>query len=233
MCGYLGNQLDSPLLEPLVETLGIQGQAHSLRDNPGTGPAASIDLVIQGPEGRTVAPAIWWLLLDRQQDGSLKPSRYTSFNTRSDKLNVPRSAGFQPYRSSRCVIPATYIIEGEGAKGNRKYHKIAPESRAFALGGLYRRWVDHSTGEELLSCSVVTLPPHPKWAGIHSKSTPLFLPVDDGELVDMWLDPSFTEVGLFESLLTPELREGLVCTPVVRPGDQREVGQSVRLTSGH
>lgn len=147
MCGYLGNVTDDPLYKTLMDLLipsqnSNHGQQELELNIPGTGPAAKVNIIRGTAEGRTLDQAIWWLLLDKQQDGSFKPSKYTSFNTRSDKLNVPRSAGYKPFRESRCIIPATYIVEGEGAKNNRSYHKIEPQKCAFALGGLYRTWLN-------------------------------------------------------------------------------------------
>ena len=227
MCGYLGNIIDDPLAQTLLRSLGMESQLPALRNNPGTGPAASVDIITAGESGPLVQPAIWWLLLESTDGGHYLPSRYTSFNTRSDKLNVKRSAGYQPYRQSRCIVPATYIIEGEGPKGQRRYHRIEPTSHAFALGGLYRRWLNHDTGEQLLSCSVITLPPHPDWKTIHSKSTPLMLPVEDSDLIGCWLDPGFTEVELFEPLLTPAFHDTLTCTPIERPGHQVVTGEPI------
>ncbi len=205
-----------------------QGHAlPDLRNNPGTGPAASIDIILQDEQDRRIQPAIWWLLLEKAESG-YKPSRYTSFNTRSDKLDQNRSAGYRPYRSSRCIVPATYITEGEGTKGARRYHRIEPTESAFALGGLYRTWLDKTTGGLTYSCSIITLPPHPdvRWQDMHSKSMPLMLPTDKPDTLHQWLDPAFDQVEAFQPLLQPRFPGNLRCVPVERPGNQREVGDS-------
>lgn len=130
MCGFFEFDHNQPIAQKLIVDLGIDDL---FRPNNGAGPASVVDIVLANGDGRFIASAFWWLLLDRQ---TLKPSRYTSFNTRSDKLNVPRSAGYHSYRHQRCIVPATGIVEGDGPKGQRKYHLIEPESTAFALGGL-------------------------------------------------------------------------------------------------
>lgn len=234
MCGYLGNVIQDPLYKTLMDLLQAKDQLNLEFDNPGSGPAASINIIHGAGQGaasgeRQLDKAIWWLLLDKQPDGGLKPSKYTSFNTRCDKLNVPRSAGYKAFRQSRCIIPATYIIEGEGAKNARKYHKIEPRHCGFALAGLYRTWLDESSGEELKSCSVITVPPTPEWQGIHSKSTPLFLPAHNAELIDQWLDPAVNDVAVFDYLFEPLIglrgEEALVATPIDRPGSQQVIGE--------
>ncbi|MBW2939552.1 SOS response-associated peptidase family protein [Zhongshania aquimaris] len=226
MCGYLGNAIDSPLAKTLMLILGID--LGLLRDNTGTGPAANIDIILSKYGQRTVTRAIWWLLLEQTPDGP-KPSKYTSFNTRSDKLNTLGSAGFHAYRESRCIIPATYIIEGNGAKGSRHYHRIEPTSTAFALGGLYREWINQKTGEQIRSCSVITLAPHPKWQTIHNKSTPLFLPPEQS-ILERWLSEDIIDVTEFNSLLVPSIPERLHCTPIERPRKQTPTGSCFEIT---
>ena len=245
MCGYLGNVIQDPLYKTLIDLLQAKDQLNLEFDNPGSGPAASINIIHAAEQGsvsgeRQLDKAIWWLLLEKQTDGGLKPSKYTSFNTRSDKLNVPRSAGFNAYRESRCIIPATYIIEGEGtkdkgAKNHRRYHRIEPKHCGFALAGLYRNWLDESTGEELKSCSVITVPPSPEWQGVHSKSTPLFLSAHNAELIAQWLDPAVQDIEVFDYLFEPLIglrgEEELIATPIDRPGSQQVTGEAKVLLS--
>jgi len=222
MCGFFEFNKKSPQAISLIEDLALPGQLPLFRENKGVGPAADIDIVIVKDNHRNVVPAIWWLLLDSK----LKPSKYTSFNTRSDKLNVANSAGYVPYRKSRCIIPATAIVEGEGAKGQRIYHHIAPRKRAFAMGGLYRQWINKDTGEQVHACSIITLAPHPAWQGIHSKSTPMFLPVDDKAIIEKWLDPSFSAVDEFTQLLNPAFRDSLLITPIDKPSTRKAIAES-------
>lgn len=222
MCGFFEFNNTSPQGIKLINDLGLDQQLPLFRENNGAGPASEVDIIIGKDRHRSVVPALWWLLLDAQ----LKPSKYTSFNTRSDKLQVKNALGYIPYRQSRCIIPATAIVEGEGVKGKRIYHHIAQEKTAFALGGLYRQWINKNTGEAVFSCSIITLPAHPKWQGIHSKSTPLFLPHDDLSVIEKWLDPAFKQIEEFDSLLIPSFREPLMVTPVDRPASRKPLGES-------
>lgn len=226
MCGFLGNVTDSPLTRALMILLEMEDVLPKLRNNPGTGPASVVDVILQDKQGRRIQPAVWWMLQERDPRGGHKPSKYTSFNTRSDKLDVKRSAGYAPYRTSRCIVPASYFIEGDGPKGARRYHRVEPTESAFALGGLYRTWLDRETGEITYSCSVITLPPHPSevWRRVHSQSTPLMLPANDPDLIARWLAPDFNRVDVFTALLEPGFPESIHCVPVERPGHQRELG---------
>ena len=94
MCGFFEFKKTSPQAISLIEDLGMGRQLPLFRENKGVGPAADIDIVIVKDNHRAVVPAIWWLLLDSK----LKPSKYTSFNTRWDKLNLVNAAGYVPFR---------------------------------------------------------------------------------------------------------------------------------------
>lgn len=146
-----------------------------------------------------------------------KPSKYTSFNIRYDKLNVKGSAGYQAYRHSRCVIPAKGF--GEAEYVNNKplhYHDLTARNGAILLGGLCREWLNKDTGESALSCSVITLPPHPKLKHIHSKASPLLLP-KDLTLVNHWLDESVTDPAVFTPLLQPHIPYDLLAQQIDKP----------------
>lgn len=177
--------------------------------------------------------AIWWLLLepDYQSARPFKPSRFTSFNTRYDKLNVRGSAGFQAYRQQRCVIPVSGFGETmKGPNSQLHYHDFTcQDDSPFAMGGLYRQWAykDHQ-GQRLLmySCSVVTLPPHPKLARFHPKSSPLMLSTQDGSL-QTWLDDSIQDVAALDYLLSPRLRHNLMAIPIDKPSTHQVVGETI------
>ena len=164
----------------------------SLRFTNDAAPGSIISIIRETDSGRVIDDAVWWLLLD----SDLKPNyKYASFNTRSDKLNQPRSAGYKAYRESRCIIPASAIVEGLGDKTT--YHKIELVDQAMALGGLYKEWMNKTTGEIAYSASIITLGEHPKWQSIHPKRTPLILQSD---MFDQWLDPAFKGVSSFDLL---------------------------------
>ncbi len=74
MCGYIGNVVDSPLTKVLMDLIG-HDLWPQLRNNPGTGPAANIDIVL-GEQGPQVRQAIWWLLLE-PKDGQFRIGNVT------------------------------------------------------------------------------------------------------------------------------------------------------------
>jgi len=188
-------------------------------------PGSRISIIQREKDRNIVTQAIWWLLIDPETG---KPNyKYASFNSRSDKLDSPRAIAYEPFRESRCIIPATAFIEGKGDK--KTYHKIELENEAIAFGGLHRETIHKVTGEIIHSASIITLPPLPEWENIHPKSMPLMLPMQDANLINQWLAPSFHQVEAFRDLLVPALRVNQILTPIEKPSLWNEKGESFIL----
>lgn len=233
MCGRL-NITDSPGVRALCDQLEItlwpeDGQLFS-RFKRATD---AISIVCEEQGRRVMKNATWWLLLSqtRHTHGQVNytPSRYTSFNTRYDKLNNPGSAGYQAYRHQRCVIPVTGFGESQKSENGTTYHDMSVVNHgAMALGGLYRAWSytdKYGQCQQIYSCSVVTLPPHPKLRHIHQKSTPLMLSMHDGSLT-RWLDASSTQTEALTDLLIPRIRQSLDVTPIDKPSSHVPTGST-------
>ena len=90
MCGRF-NLIDSPQVQLLCALLGVPMPTHNFRADIAPGGPIAIVLERRNAEGqksRQVSEATWWLLLD---PSSLAPNyKYASFNSRSDKLDLPR-----------------------------------------------------------------------------------------------------------------------------------------------
>lgn len=202
----------SPGATALAERLGVDPA--SLRYGPDFGPGSHIS-IITGREPRQAQEAIWWLFL-AQTDKGLRPhKKYFSVNTRYDKL--PKRP---EYKRSRCIVPATAFVESQDGK---RPHLLEPaDGRAIAFGGLWKEWVDKSTGEVVRSASIITLPGHPALADIHRKSVPLWLPDDAW---DMWLDPELTDTKALDYLLEPRLVTDLKATPIDRARSKIAIGE--------
>ncbi|MBU2277582.1 MAG: SOS response-associated peptidase family protein, partial [Gammaproteobacteria bacterium] len=144
MCGRL-NVSDNPLVIGLLEGLGMPLWPAALRTGRFIRATNTISIVLEQQGKRRLQDAVWWLLLEPTATG-FKPSPYTSFNTRSDKLNIKGSAGYVAFRQQRCLVPATGFGETEVIDGQTVYHDFIGE-QAIAFGGLYRTWLNKETGE--------------------------------------------------------------------------------------
>jgi putative SOS response-associated peptidase YedK len=227
MCGRL-NVTDNPLVIALLEGLGmpLSLRPGALRTGRFIRATNTISIVLEHQGQRRLQDAVWWLLLEPTATG-FKPSQYTSFNTRSDKLQTKGSAGFIPFRQQRCIVPAAGFGETELIDGKSVYHDFIGE-QAIAFGGLYRTWLNKDTGELTYSCSIITLPPHPKLLPYHSKAMPLMLPP---EQFDLWLSPAQQDVSVFAPLLQPVLRQNLRGFQIDKPSSYRQVGQEFQLVA--
>lgn len=215
MCGRLNAIFDSEV-RGLYTSLQINKIIDRPIDSRFQSAAKEVSIVRNIGQQRRVENATWWLLLD-QTDTGFKPSKFTSFNTRYDKLNTPNSAGFQAYKNSRCILAVKGFGETEFI--NKKpvhYYDMQAEKGGLLLGGLYKEWRHNITGETKLSCSVITLPPHSKLKHIHSKAMPLILPQDQN-LINAWLDPEFNDTSQFQPLLSPHIPTNLIAQQIDKP----------------
>jgi len=222
MCGRY-NLVDSPDVQLLMAVVDMP--LYNLRYSPDIAPGARISIIRYFEGEPVVSDATWWLMLD---PATGKPNyKYSSFNSRFDKLHTPRAIAYHPYRTSRCIIPASAFIEGLG--DGRTYHKIELQGQAIAFGGIYKEYVDKQTGEIIRGAGIVTLGPLAEWEGIHTKASPMMLPLDKDVLV-RWMDPDVTDVAEFEPLLQPRISVPQVVTPIGKVSQWNEIGKKRMLS---
>lgn len=225
MCGRL-NVTDDPAVRALCESLGIEVWPQQQIFRRYIGAAQPVSIVHERAGQRRMDNAIWWLLLEPSDNG-FKPSRYTSINTRYDSLNNPRKAGYRPFREHRIAIPVKGFGESEYKSGKMLHcHDMEAKDGALLMAGLAKEYLNKQTGEITLSCSIITLPPHPKLQHIHSKSTPMMLP-QSPDVVDFWLDPTNRDTEELSRLLTPSIHQDLTVQQIVKPKSfDEKIGQA-------
>jgi len=220
VCGRF-NLNDSPELEQFCQAMGIETLEHHKR--PDIAPGSAIAIVHSLGNIRQASSAIWWLLL---KDKTLLPNyRYASFNSRSDKLFTEGSASYLPFRESRCIIPATAFIEGLGDK--KTYYKIELEHSAIAFGGLFKEYLNRSTGDKVYSASIITCAPRvAAWKDIHPQSMPLMIDITNQELTKKWLDVTFDDVKEFKPFFERERATRMKVTQIDRPSKWNPIAKS-------
>lgn len=216
MCGRL-NVNDNAGMKKLSSQLNIKYWQAPLQEGRFIRATNPVTIVHEHNSQRIADSAIWWLLLDKTDTG-FKPSKYTSFNTRYDKLNTRGSAGYKAFRENRCIIPASGFgeTEFESKKPKHYFDFEALDSEAIAFGGLYREWFHPGTGKVTKSCSIITLPPHEKLKHFHSKAMPLMLNQND-DSINMWLDKSLTDSEALNELLLPNIPQELIAYQIDKP----------------
>jgi len=228
MCGRFNATFDSG-----VKKIYSQLNIHKVIDKPidkrFVKAADTVSIVRNKASQRRVENASWWLLLTPTET-SFKPSKYTSFNTRYDKLTVQGSAGYQAFKSSRCII----VVKGFGETEfiNKKpihYYDMQAQQGGLLLGGLCREWQHQQTGKIQTSCSVITLPPHPKLQHIHSKAMPLILP-QENSVIDTWLDPYCQDTEQLMPLLRPNIPQNLIAQQIDKPASYTGVNEPLLIS---
>ncbi|HEY6088480.1 MAG TPA: SOS response-associated peptidase [Gemmatimonadaceae bacterium] len=112
-------------------------------------------------------------------------SQYSTFNARIE--TVASAPTFQEsWRSQRCLVVVDGIIEWVGEKGRKIPHLIRRRERIpFAMAGLWSRWRDSASGEELWSSTVIVKDADEWYSRFHDRMAVLLAP----ESYEQWLDP--------------------------------------------
>jgi len=107
----------------------------------------------------------------------------------------------EPFKTKRCIIPATSWFEYLPTRSVKISSLIKPVDAASAFAGLHREW--RYKDDTIYSCALITTNHNPKFYHIHRKSFPVIL---HQESFDSWLDPKLWDTEHFESLFEPRLR---------------------------
>ena len=113
-------------------------------------------------------------------------AHYSAFNARIE--SVASAPTFQEaWRSQRCLVVIDGIIEWAGTKRNKIPHLLRHPNRApFAMAGLWNRWHDVNTNEELWSCTVIVKEADEWYGRFHDRMAVLL----GADSYDGWLDSS-------------------------------------------
>lgn len=229
MCGRL-NITDDPLTNQLLLELGIENHHESIPTRRFVRATENVNIVIEEQGKRRMQAATWWLLQEPTEHG-FKPSRYTSFNSRYDKLNTPHSAAFLPFRQTRCLVIANGFGETlDKGKQPKRYFDFWTAQTPLIFAGLYKTWRHPHLGALLYSFSIITLPPHPKLVCYHDKASPMMLPNDIGWL-NAWLDPRNQHVEQFSPLLTPTIYQPLWVQEIDKPSTYQALSAATLIAS--
>jgi putative SOS response-associated peptidase YedK len=150
------------------------------------------------------------LLRDEQRVGSMRRWGIVPFwakdpkaishpiNARSeDAYAKPMFRG--PFKSKRCLVPATAFFEWkaiEGQKKKQKYRIARADGDLVTLAGLYDRW--HRGDDVLETYTILTTAPNALMETIHNRVPVILGPGDEDE----WLDPT-TSIDTARAMCMP------------------------------
>jgi len=164
------------LLEPVATP--------NLRPRYNIAPTTPIDVVVESGRGRELV-SMRWGLIPEWWSKSAKETPPT-FNARGEEA-AAKPMFRSSFKKRRCIIPASGFYEWTGPKEARQPHYFtAGDGRILAFAGLWDRWKDPSNGEDILSCSIITIGAS-QWMGAYHNRMPAVLDERD---FDAWLNGS-------------------------------------------
>lgn len=173
-------------------------------------PTQPIAVVLQRDDGRFLELHRWGLVPAWAKSLAVG-SRM--INARAETL-ATSSAFRASFLRRRCVIPADGFYEwrrtGESGRAKQPFLIHAPDDRPLAFAGLWAPWKDPTTGEWVLSATVVTTRANETVAQLHDRM-PVILAPDAWRL---WADPEIRDEDLLADLLRPAADDLLELVPV-------------------
>jgi len=206
MCGRFSQAYSWDEIVAFSQPLTAPANRPNLRARHNISPTTEIDIIVPSEAGRELWKARWglipgWWKKSARETGS-------TFNARVEKVH--ESAFFRSaWVKRRCIIPASAFYEWTGEKGVKIPHRIsAAGGGLLAFAGLWDRWTDPATGEEIVSCTIITRDADRWMSAIHDRMPAMLHPKD----FDVWLDGSGGKEVLMRP--PPELREWIVSTRI-------------------
>ena len=202
MCGrYTLTYEDQQELEDFLNAVdkgvflkpGIQTDAYFANYN--VAPTSIMPVCYINEDGeRVIQSMYWWYMKWLPKDG--KPDfRYSTFNTRDDKLLESRMWGKDfKEKQIRCIVPMNSFFEFSGPKGSKSAHLFKPKEGAFwGAAGIYSKV---SPNEGMGSFSIITTTPNSMVEKVHDRMPAFLHPTE----FDDWLNPDHTADYLIDML---------------------------------
>lgn len=193
--------------------LSVIGAPQNLQPRYNVAPTTSVDVVRLDAEGRRELVSMRWGLIPYWWKKTAREVPAT-FNARAETV-VDKPMFRDSFRRRRCIIPATGFFEWTGGKSEKVPHLFtaADGSPVLAFAGLWDRWKDPASGEEVLSCTIVVSGASAWMAPYHDRMPVLLTP----ETFAAWLSG---EAGpdVLKPAAERALREWIVDRKVNRTG---------------
>ena len=199
--------------EEVYNFLNLFGTPRNLRPRYNIAPTTSVDVVRLDAEGKRELVSMRWGLVPFFWKKSLKEVPAT-FNARAETV-AEKPMFREAFKRRRCIIPASGFFEWTGEKGDKTPHlfSAADGSPILAFAGLWDRWTDPETKEEILSCTIIVSGAS-EWMTAYHDRMPVLLRAGD---FDAWFDGSLGADAL-RPAAESALREWTVSKRVNRTG---------------
>jgi putative SOS response-associated peptidase YedK len=192
--------------------LSVFGTPRNLQPHYNIAPTDTVDVIRLGPQGRELAPMRWGLIPGWWKKTAKEMP--ATFNARAESV-AEKPMFRDAFKERRSIIPASGFYEWTGGKGAKQPHLFTAADGApvLAFAGLWDRWRDPATREEILSFTIIVSGAS-AWMEPYHDRMPVLLEEKD---FDAWLNGT-----LGPEALTPAaesaLREWTVSPRLNRTG---------------
>lgn len=201
MCGRFA--IATPRFTRIEQALGTTFQAVEPRYN--IAPTQNIPVIRQSEHSYAMTEMRWGLIPSWSKSPT---TEYSTFNARIETV-ATKPAFRGPFRTRRCLIPASGLYEWKQEGGKKQPYFITGEDdEGIALAGLWDEWRD-SSGITLASCTIIVGPANERVAAIHDRLA-IILPET---AYATWLDPK-ADLEQIKGLLRPYPSDHMRCWPV-------------------
>ncbi|MCA9493307.1 MAG: SOS response-associated peptidase [Myxococcales bacterium] len=151
---------------------------------------------------------------------------YKTINARAETV-ASKPAFRSAFKRRRILVLADGFYEWERTDPKNKVPHLIQlrEGKPFGMAGLWERWTDPESGEDVYSCTIVTTGPNTLMNGIHDRM-PVILPAESWAT---WLDPDVQDPAKLTELLVPYPAEDMQERAVSRKvGDVKNKDEDVQ-----
>ncbi len=194
MCGRYVQKSERKVLEAIFKI--TSEVITDFKPNYNVAPMQNVLVVRQMEDERTLEALRWSLLPSWSKEKTLK---YPTLNARGETI-AEKPTFKKPFERSRCIIPNDGFYEWKKiGKDKEPYLIFLKDKTPAAFAGLWDRWKDHSTGEIIDSCTIITTEANELVHPIHERM-PVFLDAKD---FDEWLDPNNNDTRSLQRFIKP------------------------------
>jgi putative SOS response-associated peptidase YedK len=134
-------------------------------------PTAPMLVAIRSVDGERVPKMMKWGLIPHwAKDDKLQ---YSTFNARAEEFTTKPAFRDAWARSQRCLVVTDGFYEWQklDAKGKQKqpYAIAMADDSQMVMAGLWAKWKSPTSGEEVLSCTILTCGPNKVMGELHDR----------------------------------------------------------------
>ncbi len=201
MCGRFA--IATPRFSRIEQVLGTTFLSVEPRHN--IAPTQNIPIIRLTGQGYEMAQVRWGLIPSWSRTPT---TEYSTFNARAETV-ATKPAFRGPFRTRRCLIPASGLYEWKREGGKKQPYFITGEDdEGLAFAGLWDEWHDNS-GFTLVSCTIIVGPANELVAPIHDRQAIIL----SEAAYTTWLDPK-ADIQDVQALLRPFSAQHMRCWPV-------------------